>query len=144
MQAEQHSPPSEPSTELILSSQRSWWDRMNERAEHLAGSAFIIPAVLVVLLLAIFPLIISLYLSLSRFKFVKGGFQITFVGLANYKKLNQAGGTLALVGLQPYCRKVLDFAGFAQTFPVYETLPEAAIFCERARRPVRSGSDRPA
>jgi multiple sugar transport system permease protein len=32
-------------------------------------------------------LIISLYLSLSRFKFVKGGFQISFVGLANYRKL---------------------------------------------------------
>jgi multiple sugar transport system permease protein len=41
----------------------------------------------VVLLLAIFPLIISLYLSLSRFKFVKGGFEIKFVGLANYIKL---------------------------------------------------------
>ncbi len=84
MQIEQGSPPP---AQLLLSSQRSWWDRMNERAEHLAGSAFIMPAVLVVLLLAIFPLIISLYLSLSRFKFVKGGFQITFVGLANYKKL---------------------------------------------------------
>ena len=29
----------------------------------------------------------SLYLSLSRCKFVKGGFEINFVGLANYKKL---------------------------------------------------------
>ena len=45
------------------------------------------PSVLVVLLLAIFPLVISLYLSLSRFKFVKGGFEITFVGLANFRKL---------------------------------------------------------
>jgi multiple sugar transport system permease protein len=41
----------------------------------------------VVLSLAIFPLIVSLYLSLSRFKFVKGGFEIKFVGLANYRKL---------------------------------------------------------
>jgi len=84
MQAEQQSPPS---AQLLLPSQHSWWDRMNARAEHLAGNAFILPAVLVVLLLAIFPLIISLYLSLSRFKFVRGGFEITFVGLANYKKL---------------------------------------------------------
>jgi len=53
----------------------------------MAGNVFILPAVLVVLFLAIFPLIISLYLSLSRFKFVKGGFQIKFVGLANYQKL---------------------------------------------------------
>jgi multiple sugar transport system permease protein len=84
MQVEQHSPPS---TQLLLSSQRGWRDRMYAKAERLAGSAFILPAVLVVLLLAIFPLIISLYLSLSRFKFVRGGFQINFVGLANYKKL---------------------------------------------------------
>jgi multiple sugar transport system permease protein len=56
-------------------------------SERVAGNVFILPAVLVVLFLAIFPLIISLYLSLSRFKFVKGGFEFKFVGLANYKKL---------------------------------------------------------
>ena len=63
------------------------WHRLSAQAERMAGNVFILPAVLVVLFLAIFPLIISLYLSLSRFKFVKGGFQIKFVGLANYKKL---------------------------------------------------------
>lgn len=63
------------------------WQKLSARSEHLAGSVFIMPAVLVVLFLAIFPLIISLYLSLSRFKFVKGGFQIKFVGLANFHKL---------------------------------------------------------
>jgi multiple sugar transport system permease protein len=56
-------------------------------SERVAGNVFILPAVLVVLFLSIFPLIISLYLSLSRFKFVKGGFEIKFVGLANYRKL---------------------------------------------------------
>jgi multiple sugar transport system permease protein len=55
--------------------------------ERIAGNVFLLPAVLVVLLLSIFPLIISLYLSLSRFKFVKGGFEIKYVGLANYDKL---------------------------------------------------------
>jgi multiple sugar transport system permease protein len=55
--------------------------------ERLAGNVFILPAVLVVLFLSIFPLIISLYMSLSRLKFVKGGFEIKFVGLANYRKL---------------------------------------------------------
>lgn len=60
---------------------------LSTRAERLAGNVFLLPAVLVVLLLSIFPLIISLYLSLSRFKFVKGGFEIRFVGLANYRKL---------------------------------------------------------
>jgi len=61
--------------------------RVRSRADRLASSVFIMPAVLVVLFLAIFPLIISLYLSLSRFKFVKGGFEIKFVGLANFQKL---------------------------------------------------------
>ena len=60
---------------------------LRTRAERMAGNVFIWPAVLVVLFLSIFPLIISLYLSLSHFKFVKGGFEIKFAGLANYKKL---------------------------------------------------------
>ncbi len=55
--------------------------------ERSAGSLFIWPAVAVVLLLAIFPLILSLYLSLARFRFVRGGFEFRFVGLANYRKL---------------------------------------------------------
>ena len=53
----------------------------------MAGNVFILPAVLVVLFLAIFPLIVSLYMSLTRFKFVKGGFEFKWVGLANYEKL---------------------------------------------------------
>jgi multiple sugar transport system permease protein len=61
--------------------------RLTAWVEHMAGNIFIWPAVLVVLFLSIFPLILSLYLSLSRFKFVKGGFEIKFVGLANYRKL---------------------------------------------------------
>jgi multiple sugar transport system permease protein len=67
--------------------QQSRFHTLGTRSERMAGNIFIWPAVLVVLFLAIFHLIISLYLSLSRFKFVKGGFQIKFVGLANYKKL---------------------------------------------------------
>ncbi len=55
--------------------------------EGMASSVFIWPALLVVLLLSIFPLIISLYLSFSRFKFVKGGFEVKWIGLGNYKKL---------------------------------------------------------
>jgi len=61
--------------------------RLSTQAERLAGRVFIWPAVLVVLLFSIFPLILSLYLSLARFKFVRGGFEIKFVGLANYYKL---------------------------------------------------------
>ncbi len=61
--------------------------KLIRRAERLAGNVFVWPAVLVVLFLSIFPLILSLYLSLSRLRFVKGGFEINFVGLANYRKL---------------------------------------------------------
>jgi multiple sugar transport system permease protein len=45
------------------------------------------PAVLVVLILSIFPLIVSIGLSLGHLKFVKGGFAFKYAGLANYRKL---------------------------------------------------------
>ncbi len=63
------------------------FQRLSTRMEHLTSNVFIWPAILVVLLLSIFPLFVSLYLSLSRLKFVKGGYEINFVGLANYRKL---------------------------------------------------------
>src|SRR4051812_28537102 len=55
--------------------------------ERLSRSSFLWPAVLALLLLSIFPLIISFYLSLARFDLAKGGFTLTFIGLANYRKL---------------------------------------------------------
>jgi multiple sugar transport system permease protein len=57
------------------------------KGERHAGLSFVMPAVLVVLVLSIFPLIVSIGLSLGRLKFVKGGFDFVFVGLANYRKL---------------------------------------------------------
>jgi multiple sugar transport system permease protein len=60
---------------------------LTSRSERLASATFVLPAVLVVLFLSIFPLIVSLYLSLSRFQLVKGGFDIRFIGLLNYRKL---------------------------------------------------------
>jgi multiple sugar transport system permease protein len=56
-------------------------------AERWAGPIFLLPAVLALLFLSVFPLIASLYASLTRFKIAKGGFTLTFVGLDNYKKL---------------------------------------------------------
>ncbi|GBD19788.1 Trehalose transport system permease protein SugA [bacterium HR28] len=58
----------------------SWADRQ-------AGAVLVLPAVLVILVLSIFPLLFSLYLSLSRFQPVSGGFRIHYVGLLNYRKL---------------------------------------------------------
>jgi multiple sugar transport system permease protein len=63
------------------------WDGLSRRLDQHAPAVFIMPAVLVVLAMALFPLLVSLYLSLSRFKFVKGGFELDYIGLLNYKKL---------------------------------------------------------
>ena len=56
-------------------------------AERRAGSIFLLPAVLALLFLSVFPLLASLYVSLARFKIAPGGFTLTFVGLENYRKL---------------------------------------------------------
>ena len=55
--------------------------------ESQARTLFVLPAVLMLVFLSIFPLFVSLYLSLTRFQFVTGGFRFAFVGLANYAKL---------------------------------------------------------
>ena len=55
--------------------------------ENQVKASFLLPAVLMLLFLSVFPLFVSAYLSLIRFQFVPGGFKFTFVGLANYRKL---------------------------------------------------------
>jgi multiple sugar transport system permease protein len=62
-------------------------ERLARQLDHHAPAVFVMPAVLVVLAMSIFPLLISLYLSLSRFRFVRGGFDLSFVGFLNYRKL---------------------------------------------------------
>src|SRR3954451_10447375 len=57
------------------------------RSERLIRASFIWPALLVVLFLSIFPLLASLTLALTRINFVKGGFDVQFVGLDNFNKL---------------------------------------------------------
>jgi multiple sugar transport system permease protein len=60
---------------------------LNSQAERLAGSMVLWPAVLALLFLSIFPLIVSLYVSLTRFRIAIGGYDLTFIGLENYHKL---------------------------------------------------------
>src|SRR5215467_9603331 len=67
-------------------------------ADRVAPAAFIMPAVLTILALSIFPLIVSVYLSLSRIKFEKGGVTVTFIGLLNYKKLLFGSQQFHLIG----------------------------------------------
>lgn len=67
---------------------------LSRRAEALSGQAdraastiFVLPAALVLLAFSLFPLFASLYVALSRLQFVKGGVELRFVGLANFRKL---------------------------------------------------------
>src|SRR6266567_6054566 len=57
------------------------------RLDRSAAAVFILPAVLVILAFSIFPLLASLYVSLTRLTFSEGGVHLTFVGLGNYAKL---------------------------------------------------------
>ena len=52
--------------------------------------------------------------------------------LAISRKLRQNGGVLAVAGARDYCRKVMDLAGFANTFPMFETAEAARAFCDQA------------
>src|SRR5215212_11806804 len=76
----------EPSPESLLP-QAGRLHGLTSQKERLSRSSFLWPAMLALLFLSIFPLIISLYLSLARFDLAKGGFKLTFIGLANYRKL---------------------------------------------------------
>ncbi|MEX0852746.1 MAG: sugar ABC transporter permease [Bauldia sp.] len=58
----------------------TWLDR------H-AGRIMVLPAVLVVLAFAVFPLILSAYLTMIRFALAPGGFKLTFVGFTNFSRL---------------------------------------------------------
>src|SRR5258708_4123124 len=65
----------------------------------IARIVLLLPGILVVLLLSIFPLIISLYLSFARVNFVKGGFQVVFVGLQNYSTMFTGADKAHLLGV---------------------------------------------
>ena len=55
--------------------------------ETLSKRVLLSPTVLLVVFLSVVPLLFSGYLALSRFKFVPGGFEITFLGFDNFEKL---------------------------------------------------------
>src|SRR5215217_4748692 len=78
--------PAEPSPESVLPRSDRLY-RLISQQERLSRSSFLWPSMLALLLLSVFPLIISLYLSFARFDLAKGGFKLTFIGLANYRKL---------------------------------------------------------
>jgi multiple sugar transport system permease protein len=74
-------------------------NRVAEWLERNAGTVFLLPAVLIVLFLSIFPLIISAFLSLSRIRATPEGNVIDFVGLRNFEKILFGSGKGEFVGL---------------------------------------------
>jgi multiple sugar transport system permease protein len=71
---------------------------LNAGAERLARSIFVWPAVLALLFLSIFPLLVSLYLSLTKFELATGGFSLKFIGLENYRNFIVGGGQREFLG----------------------------------------------
>src|SRR3954452_5483575 len=69
-----------------------------ERLDRHSGRLMVLPAVIVLLCFAIFPLIISAYLALSRFALAPGGYTLKFVGLTNFKKLLSGSQQYHLLG----------------------------------------------
>jgi multiple sugar transport system permease protein len=68
--------------------------RAGDWAERHSGRLMVLPAVLIVLAFAVFPLIISAYLTTVRFALAPGGYKLTYVGLYNFLRL--------VVGTQQY------------------------------------------
>lgn len=61
--------------------------RIGEWFDRRSGGLMIMPAVVILLAFAIFPLITSAYLALTRFALSAGGFDLRFIGLRNFRKL---------------------------------------------------------
>ncbi len=72
---------------------------VGSRSERVANAAFLGPTVVLVLFFSIFPLIVSLYISFSRMRFVQGGVELNFIGLDNYNKLIFGSQKTHLLGL---------------------------------------------
>ncbi len=69
-----------------------------ERIDRHSGRLMVLPAVVVILCFAVFPLIISAYLALSRFALAPGGFTLKFIGFLNFRKLLTGSQQYHLLG----------------------------------------------
>lgn len=103
----------------------SWLDRR-------AGTVFILPAVLVILGFSIFPLLASLYVSLTSLSFNEGGVQLKFAGLDNYARLVVGIDRSHFLGVTA----PLSPAGLAILVAVYAGL--AYLLVRYSRSPGRS------
>ena len=62
-------------------------------------SAFIWPALLVLLFISIFPLFYAVYMSFSDVELVRGGFDIHWIGLDNFRELFSGGQKSEFLGV---------------------------------------------
>ncbi|MGH6926274.1 MAG: carbohydrate ABC transporter permease [Propylenella sp.] len=73
-------------------------DSLGAWTDRNAGRLMIMPAVLLLLGLAIFPLLVSAYMALSRFRLAPGGYRISFIGFGNFEKLLTGSQQYHLLG----------------------------------------------
>jgi multiple sugar transport system permease protein len=78
-------------------------DRTGSRAALGASfavrAAFIWPALVAILFVSIFPLLASLYISVSRLRLRRGGFEFRFIGLDNFRELYTGGEQSHFLGV---------------------------------------------
>ncbi|MEO1309029.1 MAG: sugar ABC transporter permease, partial [Pseudomonadota bacterium] len=60
---------------------------MNEWLDRHMGRLFLAPAVTLILIFSIFPLVASLILAFSRLRLRGGGYSVRWVGWRNFEKL---------------------------------------------------------
>lgn len=60
--------------------------RISEWFDHRSSTIFILPAVVMILIFSIFPLVASLTLAFSRVRIRGGGYNVSFVGFKNFAK----------------------------------------------------------
>ncbi|WP_282607084.1 carbohydrate ABC transporter permease [Pelagibius sp. Alg239-R121] len=108
--------------------------KFTEWSDRQAPTLLILPTVLIILGLSIYPLLLSLYLALSRFKLVRGGYELKFVGLRNFKKLLFGSqqyhflGTLGQISLLEWCLLACVVVAFAYWIWRYLCSGKAGIF----------------
>ncbi len=69
-----------------FTSERSLRVRFSEWLDHRYGTIFILPAVVMILIFSIFPLVASLIIAFSRIRLRGGGYSVRFVGFKNFEK----------------------------------------------------------
>ena len=62
-------------------------EQLADLIDRHSGRLFVMPAILIILAFSIFPLIISAWLALSRFRLAAGGYDVRFVWFLNFRKL---------------------------------------------------------